>query len=486
MSRQAPSIIINRKVLWVLCLLLGMACCCKGKAVKSTDPAEARQQAQQPDQPSMQKDDGAAPASSNDSALEGGGQQPRGPLYLIVGGDVMLQMQLIDIAALQSEESGEEDRARGWKKFFHALEPILEKYEKSGESALIVNLESPVAEERQAPTSYPPVFNGPAEALEGMKLAGVDYVTLANNHAFDQGRAGLNETMEAARSAGIGIIGAGEGAGEARKPVFVGDGKAVPKVAVLSYLMRSADKGKEPETKPAIALLDEASAGEVSQAAGTEGVDAVVVIIHWIGEFVEKPHKAWREAVEGLVGAGADAVICHGPHVVGPAEWIEKDGRKGFVAWSLGNLVANFGWEVYPTNTMSLQEGKTSAQRKKARYEALAVLELARSADDAGGALKKAWLYPLWLEDNRYASFRKGGAARAIFPMPIPSCRPEQKTGCPAGAKKKECPLRWEMIFEAGQYMVEDLWGKTWPDLQPCDEGLGAVDLPPMKVEFVF
>ncbi|MFH1437874.1 MAG: CapA family protein [Pseudomonadota bacterium] len=469
----------RRQYAWVFCLLLGMACCCKGKAVKSTDTVEA----QQPDQPSMQKADDAAPASSLDHAQEGSGQRPPGPLYLIVGGDVMLQMQLIEIVALQPEE---ENRAGGWKKFFHALEPILAKVEKGGETALIVNLESPVAEERQAPTSYPPVFNGPAEALEGMKLAGVDYVTMANNHAFDQGRAGLGETMEAVRGAGLGIIGAGDGAGEARKPVFVGDGKTVPRVAVLSYLLRPGDKGKEPEEKPAIALLDEASPGEVSQAAGTDGVDAVVVIIHWIGEFVEKPRKAWKDAVEGLVGAGADAVVCHGPHVVGPAEWIEKDGRKGFVAWSLGNLVANFGWEVYPTNTMSLQEGKTSAQRKKTRCEALAVLELVRSADESGSALTKVSLYPLWLEDNRYASFRKGGAARAIFPMPIPSCSPEQKTGCPAGAKKKECPLRWEMIFEAGRTMVEGLWGKPWPGLQPCDEGLDAIDLPPMKVEFVF
>ena len=41
------------------------------------------------------------------------------------------------------------------------------------------------------------------------------------------------------------------------------------------------------------------------------------------------------------------------------------DGRQALVAYSLGNLVSNMGWEVYPAK--SLDPGKDSSQRVEAR-----------------------------------------------------------------------------------------------------------------------
>ena len=261
-------------------------------------------------------------------------------------------------------------------------------------------------------------------------------------------------------------------AGESRNPAFIGGSGGAPRVAVFSYLVPPGSR-KEPEEKAGIALCTEESPDEVGSVLQSGEADAALVILHWIGEFAEKPTDAWKGVVESFVAAGAEAVACHGPHVVGPAEWVEAGGRRGFAVYSLGNLLANFGWEVYPTNYKNLVVGKDSAQRIKARQEALAVLRFDPSPS-GGGSLGQVRLYPLWLEDNRYVVFRKGSDKRAIFPMPLPTCRPADETGCPKGSKPVECGLRWDMILEGGRTVLDGLWGKGWPDLQPCSPETGA------------
>lgn len=459
----------GKSVLAAVIFFFAVCPACRGNARKTADPVESR--------PALVEEvSGIAPEEETvlPEAPPSGGK----PLYIIAGGDVMLQMEIIEVAGLQAQGG---DDASGWKWFFHALDPIFKKYEGEGESVIVVNLESPVAEQRVEPKSYPPTFNGPPEALEGMRRAGVDCVTVANNHALDQGRAGLEETIDAVRNAGLKVIGAGR-VNEEKNPAIVGGGESGLKAALFSYLVPPG-KRKEPDDKTAIALYGEEALAEVFEAAGRDDVDAVVVFLHWIGEFVEQPFPAWKKAVENLVEAGADAVICHGPHVVGSALWVESGGRKAFVAYSLGNLVANFGWEIYPTNYKKLEIGKTSAQRIESRYEALCVLELSRSGN-AAASLSRVDIYPLWLEDNRYASFRKGGAKRAIYPMPLPACEPDDSVGCPKGAKAKECSLRWDMIFEGGEYMLENLWGRDWPEPAPCGGGKDPSQFPLIVVKY--
>jgi poly-gamma-glutamate capsule biosynthesis protein CapA/YwtB (metallophosphatase superfamily) len=54
-----------------------------------------------------------------------------------------------------------------------------------------------------------------------LKEAGVDLVTLANNHVMDFGREGLFATMEALQRAGVAFVDAGGNRDEACAPVFM-------------------------------------------------------------------------------------------------------------------------------------------------------------------------------------------------------------------------------------------------------------------------
>ena len=351
--------------------------------------------------------------------------------FLVLGGDVMLMDQIREVA----EERGQGDLAAGYAWFFHALAPVIADLEGRGEVLFVVNLESPVATERVEPVSYPPTFNGPRAALLGLKAAGVDVVTVANNHSNDQGRAGLAETIEAARAAGLGVAGGGTGPG-ARAPLVVGDGV---EVAILSYFMRPGGRA-EPEDGPHVAILDDRSPGEV--AAAREAADAVVVTIHWVGEFADGPPDALVDMVHALVLAGADAVVCHGPHVALGVEVEETpDGRQALVAWSVGNLLSNMGWEVYPGT--KLEPGKDSAQRIESRVEALVVLEITA---DGGRRLTAAGVVPLWLMDNRYAVFRPGGGPRLIYPLPLPGCVLPDPFPCFPASKPGECDALRDMV----------------------------------------
>ena len=67
--------------------------------------------------------------------------------------------------------------------------------------------------------------------------AGVDVVSLANNHALDYGVTALFETIEHARSAGLAVVGAGRDAAEAYAPALVDtDGGTVAVIGLSQVL----------------------------------------------------------------------------------------------------------------------------------------------------------------------------------------------------------------------------------------------------------
>ena len=91
----------------------------------------------------------------------------------------------------------------------------------------MVNLETPVTQRgRQDPkelefASDRYYFRTPPRALGALAEAGVDVVTVANNHAGDYGQVGLADTIRAARRSRVAVVGAGRDAAEAFTPHVV-------------------------------------------------------------------------------------------------------------------------------------------------------------------------------------------------------------------------------------------------------------------------
>ena len=398
------------------------------------------------------------------------------PLFVIVGGDLMFHDQIQSVA----REHAAGDPAAGWAWLLRELAPLRRRLETLGRTRFVANLESPIAAQREEPRPFPPRFNGPPEALAGFRAAGVDALTLANNHAYDQHRAGLGETVAAVEAAGFVHAGAGDAAA-ARAPAVLSERD--PRVLLLQYLWLPT-----PPPDPAdaaayrVAVLDERTADEVRAAAAD--ADAVLVVVHWVGEFQARPLPAWREWAERLAEAGATAVVGHGPHVVGPVERVDRSGNVVPLVFSVGNLVSNMGWGVHPD--VPLVPTGNSEFRLEARTEALAVLRVDPTPEEddpsrvAAWRLTGLWLVPLWLEDNRPLANSPGGPRREIFPRPLPWCLPDDPAvGCFDGASERWCRGRLELLQTGREGVLRTMWGTAPEPLAPCPPGADPYDPPP-------
>lgn len=141
-------------------------------------------------------------------------------------------------------------------------------------------------------------------------------VNLANNHAFDQGKQGYEDTKKALDAVGIGYVGS-QIRDDVKPWETVIRGK---RVAMLGFNI--TDK-----------TLDEAAASKaIKDAKATH--DVVLVQIHWGAEYKNRPTETQRVIGRKLVDWGADAVIGTHPHVVQGMEiWNNKP-----IFWSLGNF----------------------------------------------------------------------------------------------------------------------------------------------------
>jgi poly-gamma-glutamate synthesis protein (capsule biosynthesis protein) len=208
----------------------------------------------------------------------------------------------------------------------------------SGADVAVVNLEAALGTKG---TPMPKAFNfqTPAAALDALKAAGVDAVSMANNHGMDFGVTGLQESLAIEQAKGFPVIGVGQDEEEANAP-FVTEVSG-QKIAVFA----ATDVLDDPlrslwvsgPGKPGLASAEEpqqdALAARVAEAA--KKYDTVAVFLHYGTEKQTCPNARQQELVRLLTGAGADIVVGGHSHRVQAAGFL---GDKA-VAYGLGNFV---------------------------------------------------------------------------------------------------------------------------------------------------
>jgi poly-gamma-glutamate capsule biosynthesis protein CapA/YwtB (metallophosphatase superfamily) len=176
-------------------------------------------------------------------------------------------------------------------------------------------------------------FRGPPAALRAAaSFAGIDVVSLANNHSLDYGRTAFLDTIANARRFGLRTVGGGSSLTAARRPAIVKRGGL--RVAFLGFsdvrpLGFDAGAGL-PGTVPAFPEIVRADVR-----AARRRSDVVVAYFHWGIERTAVPTWRQRDLAQTALDAGATVVLGAHPHVLQP---IERRGRR-LVAWSLGNFV---------------------------------------------------------------------------------------------------------------------------------------------------
>jgi poly-gamma-glutamate capsule biosynthesis protein CapA/YwtB (metallophosphatase superfamily) len=226
-----------------------------------------------------------------------------------------------------------------------------EMYRLGGADVTVVNLECPITE-RGMRVPKPFNFRMNPRFLPALTGAGIDIVSLANNHIYDYGPRGLFDTISYLDSVRVRHIGAGANSTEAHRPVI--DTVRGHVVAFLAYY----GGGESPvagRSSPGVARRDlEGVCADIRSLRSRRGNCFIVIILHWGTERATTPDRGQVAFAHSLIDAGADAVIGHHPHVL---QGIERYGR-GVIAYSLGNFI--FGGndrDSYSTGVFEIRLG---------------------------------------------------------------------------------------------------------------------------------
>ncbi len=257
------------------------------------------------------------------------------------------------------------------------------------------NLETPVAPTAsQGSRSF--VFDAPPDLIPALRDAGVDLVAVANNHALDQGRPGLEETLRRLASGGMAYVGAGPGP-HPEGPVRL-DRNGLSLAFLGATYGLNQDGNACPPARPGcvrVAELDRARILEAVRAAAA-AADAVVVSLHWGTEYQQQPRAEDVELAHRIAEAGALVILGHHPHVLQPVELYRRaDGRTAVIAYSLGNFVSN--------QSRSFVHGVTPDVVGATRDGALLRVGLERRDYGRGVArveVAGADVLPLWTEND--------------------------------------------------------------------------------------
>ncbi|MDR1937694.1 MAG: CapA family protein [Tannerellaceae bacterium] len=216
---------------------------------------------------------------------------------------------------------------KGVDTLFSQVAPVWANYD-----AVVVNLECPVTA-RHAPVNKRYVFRAEPQWMPALQKAGITHAAMANNHTYDQGRGGLEDTYRHLQAQHITPIGAGSNAVEACRPVFIRKGSI--RVAIFNSVVLPLENWEFLSGAYGIcqASVEELSL-QIRQVKAKEKC-YVVVVLHWGTEYAPQPHPQQRHDARQLIDAGADAIIGHHPHVVQP----EETYRGKPIFYSLGNFI---------------------------------------------------------------------------------------------------------------------------------------------------
>ena len=218
----------------------------------------------------------------------------------------------------------------GFRLFPYEFQMLLNQFDMR-----VCNLECPLYDETE-PKGRKTVLRSPTESIKAIKKAGINLVSLANNHVFDYGIEGFQSTISTLRQHGIGFVGAGMSLNEARNPHIVSDQEM--KIGFLAYSTHDLPymKGSPPATQnsPGIAPMNwRLMREDIIQLKA--GCDYIVLLLHWGRENTSFPPIENLRIAKKLLQLGVDLIVGSHSHCIQGR--FSQSRRHTF--FSLGNLL---------------------------------------------------------------------------------------------------------------------------------------------------
>jgi poly-gamma-glutamate synthesis protein (capsule biosynthesis protein) len=235
-------------------------------------------------------------------------------------------------------------------------------------------------------------FRTPATAFTALRDAGVDMVTMANNHVLDYGQVGLADTLAAARAARFPYVGIGVNAAAAWAPYVVKIKGVTIAIIGVSQVAELASSWVATDTRPGEANAIDLSHTLAAVRSARRLASVVIVFMHWGTEGEACPNPDQLSLARQLAAAGANIIVGAHAHMLQGSGWLGHT----FVAYGMGNFL---WWEhSFSTSTGVLELTLHRHGPLTARFVPAVVSGTGRPIPDHGAAARQAAAY--------YASLR--------------------------------------------------------------------------------
>jgi poly-gamma-glutamate capsule biosynthesis protein CapA/YwtB (metallophosphatase superfamily) len=246
-----------------------------------------------------------------------------------------------------------------------------------------VNLETSITNRgKPQPKTYH--FRAPASAFTALRDAGIDLVTMANNHVLDYGQTGLADTLAAARAARFPYVGIGVNAAAAWAP-YLTTIKGV-KIAIIgvSQVAELASSWVATPSRPGEANSIDLRRTLAAVRSARRLASVVIVFMHWGTEGEACPDPNQLSLARELAAAGANIIIGAHAHMLQGSGWLGHT----FVAYGMGNFL---WWEhSYSTATGVLELTLHPHAALTARFIPATVSRTGQPLVDHGAAARRA------------------------------------------------------------------------------------------------
>ena len=187
-----------------------------------------------------------------------------------------------------------------------------------------------------------PLFNAPGEVMDAIKDAGYQVLDLAHNHILDSQIEGVVSTADAIEKAGMIPVGVYTHESRSEAPLVIKEVNGI-KVAILaySYGFNGIEQSISQENyNRYLSDLDEDKMKAEIERAEKEA-DITIIMPQMGVEYQIEPTEEQKKLYHKMIDWGADIIFGGHPHVVEPAETVEKDGDKKLIIYSMGNFISN-------------------------------------------------------------------------------------------------------------------------------------------------
>ncbi len=266
---------------------------------------------------------------------------------------------LIHAALYLDAQKKTDDASYDFSSCYAKISPLIKSYDLA-----FINQESLVVESMN-PSHYP-MFASPPEIATAAYDAGFRFFNLSNNHSYDKGAAGVEDTLnfwQTKMPDDVGITGFYNDELSGYTSYTVND----IEFGFLGYTQHTNGLPTPSTAVASVIYTDDLDAMEMQIKEARNEVDLLAVSLHWGDENSHNVAEYQRQLAQWLCDREVDVIIGHHPHVLQPIEWYESsNGHRTLCIYSLANFLS--GQDEPPNSTGSVVSFTVTQNEEQKAY----------------------------------------------------------------------------------------------------------------------